>query len=82
MPSKFLTVGKRLTVSVTDQLVPVLFKFLTKLTLDQTSSCLFYAIAVAENLLIFGADISNAFAKAPPPKQGFYIHPNKAFHEW
>ena len=50
--------------------------------IDQTSSCLFYAIAAAENLLIFGADVSNAFAEAPPPKQGFYICPDKAFHEW
>jgi hypothetical protein len=40
---------------------------------DQTSSHLFYAIAAAKNLLVFGADVSNAFAKAPPPKQGFYI---------
>ena len=38
---------------------------------DQTSSRLFYAISAAENLLIFGADVSNAFAEAPPPKQGF-----------
>jgi hypothetical protein len=49
---------------------------------DQTSSCLFYAIAAVENLLIFGADVSNAFAEAPPPNQGFYIHPDRAFHEW
>jgi hypothetical protein len=49
---------------------------------DQTSSRLFYAIAVVENMLIFGADVSNAFAKALPPKQGFYIHPDRAFHEW
>ncbi len=49
---------------------------------DQTSSCLFYAIAAAENLLIFGAYISNAFAEAPPLKQGFYICPDQAFHEW
>jgi hypothetical protein len=49
---------------------------------DQTSSRLFYAVSTAENMLIFGADISNAFAKAPPPKQGFFIHPDKAFHEW
>ena len=49
---------------------------------DQTSSRLFYAIAAAENLLIFGSDVSNAFAEAPPPKQGFYIRPDKAFHEW
>jgi len=40
---------------------------------DQTSSRLFYA---------YGADVSNAFAEAPPPKQGFYIHPDRAFREW
>ena len=49
---------------------------------DQTSSHLFYAISAAENMLIFGADMSNAFAEAPPPKQGFFICPDKAFHEW
>jgi hypothetical protein len=49
---------------------------------NQTSSRLFYAIAAAENLLIYGADVSNAFAKAPPPKQGFYIYPDRAFCEW
>ena len=46
---------------------------------NQTSSRLFYAIAAAENLLIFGSDVSNAFAEAPPPKQGFYILPDKVF---
>ncbi len=50
--------------------------------MDQTSSRLFYAIAAAENLLVYGADVSNAFAEAPPPKQGFYIYPDRAFHEW
>jgi hypothetical protein len=35
-----------------------------------------------ENLLIYGADVSNAFAEAPPPKQGFYIYPDRAFHKW
>jgi hypothetical protein len=49
---------------------------------DQTSSRLFYAISAAENMLIFGADVSNAFAKAPPPKQGFFVRPDKAFHDW
>jgi hypothetical protein len=49
---------------------------------DRTSSQLFYAVAAAENLLVFGADVSNAFAEAPPPKQGFYICPDKAFNEW
>jgi len=49
---------------------------------DQTSSRMFYAICAAENLLIYGADVSNAFAEAPPPKQGFYIYPDRAFIEW
>ena len=49
---------------------------------EQTSARLFYAVAAAENLLIFGADVSNAFAEAPAPKQPFFIRPDKAFHEW
>jgi hypothetical protein len=49
---------------------------------DQTGAKIFYSILAAENLLIFGADVSNAFAKAPPPKQGYYIIPKKAFLEW
>jgi hypothetical protein len=49
---------------------------------DQTSARLFYAVAAAENLLVFGADVSNAFAEAPPPKQGFYIRPDRAFNDW
>jgi hypothetical protein len=43
---------------------------------------MFYAIAAAENLLVYGMDVSNAFAKAPPPKQGFFICPDQAFNEW
>ncbi len=49
---------------------------------DQTSARLIYAVAAGENMLIFGADVLNAFAKAPPPKQGFFILPDRAFHEW
>jgi hypothetical protein len=49
---------------------------------NQMSACLFYAVAAAENLLVFGADVSNAFAEAPPPKQGFFICPDRAFTEW
>jgi hypothetical protein len=41
-----------------------------------------YAVLAVENLLIYGADVSNAFAKAPSPKQGFCIWPDKAFLEW
>ena len=49
---------------------------------EHTASRLFYGITAAENLLIFGADVSNAFGEAPPPKQGFYIQPDRAFIEW
>ena len=31
---------------------------------------------------MFGADVSNAFTEAPPPKQGFYIRTDRAFNEW
>ncbi len=50
--------------------------------INQTSSRLFYAIAAAENLLIYGADVLNAIAEAPPPRQGFYVYPDRAFNEW
>eukprot|EP00804_Cyclotella_cryptica_P018023 CCRYP_008311-RA/>CCRYP_008311-RA protein AED:0.31 eAED:0.31 QI:0/0/0/1/1/1/2/0/220 len=43
---------------------------------------MFYAVSAAENLLIFGADVCNAFSEAPAPKQGFYIQPDRAFSEW
>jgi hypothetical protein len=49
---------------------------------DHTCPRILYALAAGENLLIFGADVSNAFAEAPPPKQGFYIRPDPAFHAW
>jgi hypothetical protein len=50
--------------------------------MDKTGSRIFYAISVAKNMLVYGADVSNAFAEAPPPKQGFFIYPNRAFHVW
>ncbi len=46
------------------------------------SSRMFYGISTTENLLIHGADVSNTFAEAPPPQQGFYIYPDGAFNEW
>ncbi|EJK59937.1 hypothetical protein THAOC_19786 [Thalassiosira oceanica] len=49
---------------------------------DHTSSRLFYAVAAAENLLVYGADVTNAFGEAPPPKQGFFIQPDAAFRDW
>eukprot|EP00804_Cyclotella_cryptica_P009461 CCRYP_017762-RA/>CCRYP_017762-RA protein AED:0.40 eAED:0.40 QI:0/-1/0/1/-1/1/1/0/256 len=51
-------------------------------SIEQTGSRIFYAIAAAENLLVFRADVSNAFGEAPPPKQGFFIKPDKPYHDW
>ena len=49
---------------------------------DHKKSWIFYALAAAENLLIYGADVTNAFGDAPPPKQGLQILPDKAFKDW
>ncbi len=48
----------------------------------QTSACLFYGVAAVENLTVYNADVSNAFAEAPLPKQGFFIRPDNAFLAW
>ena len=45
---------------------------------EHTISRLFCAIAAAEGLRIYGADVTNAFGDAPPPKQGLYIWPDIA----
>jgi hypothetical protein len=50
--------------------------------IDHVASRMFYALAAAENMQVWGADVGNAFAEAPPPKQGFYIQPDRAFKEW
>jgi hypothetical protein len=36
---------------------------------DQTSARLFYGIAVAENLIVYGADVSNVLQKLPLPSR-------------
>jgi hypothetical protein len=36
---------------------------------NQTSSRLFYAVLVVKNLLIFGSNVCNTFAKAPHPSR-------------
>jgi hypothetical protein len=50
--------------------------------IDRTGLHIFYAISAAENMLVYGADIFNAFAEAPLPKQGFFIYPDWAFYNW
>jgi hypothetical protein len=50
--------------------------------IDQMSARLFYGVAAVENLIVYGAGVSNAFAEAPLPKQGFFIWPDNAFLAW
>ncbi len=33
-------------------------------------------------MLVYGADVSNAFAEALAHKQGFFIYPDRAFKDW
>jgi hypothetical protein len=68
-----------------DQPDPGLFKFLTKLMLIAFIRPALVSSMPLQQLKtysFFGANVSNAFAEAPPPKQGFYICPDKAFNEW
>ena len=45
-----------------------------------TRARLFYAVAAAENHLVFGADVSNAFAEAPPPQTGILHQAGLCIH--
>jgi hypothetical protein len=85
MPLKALMITRRLDACVTVLHVRVWYTYLLKPIqncINQTSAHLFYAISTAKNLFIYGADVSNAFAKAPPPKQSFFIRPDCAFNKW
>ena len=35
---------------------------------DQTISRIFYALTAAEKIVVYGANVSNAFGETPPPK--------------
>ncbi len=50
--------------------------------MDHTGARIYYAASAVKNLIIFGADVSNAFGEAPPPKQGAFIRPDRAFRNW
>jgi hypothetical protein len=50
--------------------------------IDRTNSRLFYKQSAVGNMPVYGADATNAFGDAPPPKQGLQIMPDKAFGDW
>ena len=49
---------------------------------DHTGERIFYATSAVEDLVIGGADASNAFGEAPGPKQPTYLRPDIAFRTW
>lgn len=51
-------------------------------SLDAASERLFWAIVAKESLIAIGADVSNAFAEAPPPKAPLYLYIDDAYREW
>jgi hypothetical protein len=50
--------------------------------LDHDGERIFWSIAAKRNLIVIGADISNAFAEAPPPTEKLYIIPDNIFLDW
>jgi hypothetical protein len=51
-------------------------------SLDSASERLFWSLVAKEGLIAMGADVSNAFAEAPPPKEPLYMYIDDAFREW
>jgi hypothetical protein len=51
-------------------------------SLDAASERLFWAMVAHEGLIAIGADVSNAFAEAPPPKAPLYLYIDEAYREW
>ena len=49
--------------------------------IDHTTSWVFYALLAAEDVLIYGSDLTNVFGDTPPTKQGLHILPDRAFNE-
>lgn len=50
--------------------------------LDHVGSRIFWASVAAKNFIVRGADASNAFAEAPPPKIPLYVRIDKPYREW
>ena len=51
-------------------------------TPDMTDLRLFFALAALENKLVYGADVSNAFAEAAAPEQVYFMRIDVQFCNW
>ena len=50
--------------------------------LEQSGARMFWAISALKNRQVYGADASNAFAEAPPPKAPLYLKVDQAYRDW
>ena len=50
--------------------------------LDQAGARTFWALAALNNHIVVGADATNAFGEAPPPKVPFYVTIDELFRDW
>ena len=50
--------------------------------LDQTGAKMFWATSAINNYIVLGADASNAFAEAPPPKAPLYVRIDDNYKRW
>jgi hypothetical protein len=51
-------------------------------SVDATSERLFWAVVAEQGLIAYGADVSNAFAEAPPPVHPLYMRIDEAYRDW
>ena len=50
--------------------------------LEQAGARIFWATCALKNKLVFGADMSNSFAEAPPPKAPLYLKVETVYKNW
>ena len=60
----------------------VIFGYTFAKSLDHVGARIFWATAAAKNMIVQGADASNAFAEAQAPKIPLYVRVNEPYREW
>ena len=60
----------------------VVFGYTYAKSLDHVGARIFWAAAAAKNLIVQGADASNAFAEADAPKHPLYVRVNEPYRQW
>jgi hypothetical protein len=51
-------------------------------SLEQTGARIFWAASAINNFITIGADASNAFAEAPPPKEPLFVTIDQQYRDW